>query len=61
MVESQPTREIGHVFVGRQREMAELRAALDLRHPRGSLGTVGLLEVQGATASVSLLELTGER
>ena len=29
MVESQPTRDIGHVFVGRQREMAELRAALD--------------------------------
>ena len=29
MVESQPTRDIGHVFVGRQREVAELRAALD--------------------------------
>ena len=29
MVESQPTRDIGRVFVGRQREMAELRAALD--------------------------------
>ena len=29
MVESQPTRDIGHVFVGRQREMAQLRAALD--------------------------------
>ena len=31
------------------------------RHPPGSLGTVGLLEVQGATASVSLVKLTGER
>ena len=29
MVESQPTRDIGHVFVGRQREIAELTAALD--------------------------------
>ena len=29
MVESQPTRDIGHVFVGRQREMTELSAALD--------------------------------
>ena len=29
MVESQPTRDIGHVFVGRQREMAELTAVLD--------------------------------
>jgi putative phosphoesterase len=32
-----------------------------LRHPPGSLGTVGLLEVQGATASVRLVKLTGER
>ena len=31
------------------------------RHPPGSLGTVGLLEVQGATATVSLVKLTGER
>ncbi len=31
------------------------------RHPPGSLGTVGLLEVQGATASVSLVKLTGKR
>jgi len=29
MVEPQPTRDIGHMFIGRQREMAELRAALD--------------------------------
>ena len=29
MVDSRPTRGIGRVFVGRQREMAELRAALD--------------------------------
>ena len=29
MVESHPTRDIGYVFVGRQREMAELMAALD--------------------------------
>ena len=29
MVESQPTRNLGRVFVGRQREMAELMAALD--------------------------------
>ena len=29
MVEPQPTRDIGHMFVGRQREMAELRAVLD--------------------------------
>ncbi len=29
MVESQPTRKIGHVFVGRQQEMAELTASLD--------------------------------
>ena len=29
MVEPQPTRDIVHMFVGRQREMAELRAALD--------------------------------
>jgi len=31
------------------------------RHHPGNLGTVGLLEVQGATASVSLVKLTGER
>ena len=29
MLEAQPTRDIGRVFVGRQREMAELNAALD--------------------------------
>ncbi len=29
MVESHPTRDKGSVFVGRQREMAQLRAALD--------------------------------
>ena len=29
MVDSQPTRDIGHVFVGRQREMAQLQRALN--------------------------------
>ena len=29
MLESKPTRDIGRAFVGRQREMAELTAALD--------------------------------
>ncbi|MCI0896183.1 MAG: ATP-binding protein, partial [Chloroflexi bacterium] len=29
MVESHPTRDIGRVFVGRRREMADLKAALD--------------------------------
>ncbi len=29
MVESRPARNIGRVFVGRQREMAQLTAALD--------------------------------
>ena len=29
MVEPQPTRNIGRIFVGRQQEMAELRTALD--------------------------------
>ncbi len=29
MVESQPTRDIGHVFVGRQQEMAELIVMID--------------------------------
>ena len=38
MVESQPTRDIGHVFVGRQQEMAELRKALgDALGGRGRL------------------------
>ena len=29
MLESHPIRDIGRVFVGRQREMAQLKAALD--------------------------------
>ena len=29
MVESHPTLDIGRVFIGRQRELAELKAALD--------------------------------
>ena len=38
MVESQPTREIGRVFVGRQQEMAALRSALnDALSGRGQL------------------------
>lgn len=49
MVESQPTRDIGRVFVGRQREMAELTAALD----DAMAGQGRLVMVAGETCHLS--------
>ena len=66
MVEPQPTRDIGHMFIGRQREMAELRAALDdALGGRGRLvmlaGEPGIGKTRTAQELASYAESLGSR
>ena len=64
MVESHPTRDSGRIFVGRQREMAELTVALDdamAGHGRLVMlaGEPGIGKTRTAQELVSLAEKRG--